>query len=294
MAAPVTASVGISARLAVNSTVDAIFAWSSFALASELGGRTPVIVVRGSTHARTQHQLLAAAPRSLGPSLLTLYLEEAEYRRSDAVTVPTRQIAEDPEWERQGVRPVVTPYGFPSDDRPRCADRAAKARAGLRLVFGGSVGYRKGFDRLVATLPEPPSSVTSFELFGAISERDMLAAPPWWKIHGPQPRTVWLDALARAHVLLLPSREEGMARVGQEAMSMGVPVIATPQSGLGIWLEQGGGAELPHEQWPSRLEPLLSRVQMEWTNYSNRAMDIAESWTWRDHAKLLLAQTGLD
>ena len=83
-----------------------------------------------------------------------------------------------------------------------------------------------------------------------------------------------------------------MARVGQEAMAMGVPVIATPESGLGDWLERGGGGVLPYERWPSLLDLLLTRIQAEWQDFSSSALRIASSWTWRDHAELLLAQTG--
>ena len=254
IAAPITAALGISARLVSSDSVDGLFAWSSYALASEIARRTPVVVVRGSTHIRTQRDLLAKAPRSSRPSLFTQHLEELEYRLGDAVTVPTQQIADDPQWARQGVQPVVAPYGFPSIPGVQSTERALTVRGGLRVLFGGAAGYRKGLDRLAAALPTRPPSIASFELFGDASERDLPLVPTWWTVRGHQPRSVWLDALSRAHVLLLPSREEGMARVGQEAMAMGVPVIATPESGLGIWLRRGGGAILPHEQWSGSLD----------------------------------------
>ena len=83
-----------------------------------------------------------------------------------------------------------------------------------------------------------------------------------------------------------------MARVGQEAMAMGVPVIATPESGLGMWLEKGGGLVLPHENWSSSLDSLITNMRDSWLDFSTRAFETAKAWTWRDHAKLLLTQIG--
>ncbi len=269
IAAPITATLGVTARLATNDSVDALFAWSSYALASEIARRTRVVVVRGSTHIRTQRALLADAPRSGRPSRLTQRLEEAEYRLGDAVTVPTQEIADDPQWARQRVTPAVTPYGFPSTADASSTARTATARDGLRVVFGGAAGYRKGVDRLASALRTRPSSVASFELFGDATDEDPNSFPAWWTIRGHQPRSTWLEALGQAHVLLLPSREEGMARVGQEAMAMGVPVIATPESGLGMWLEKGGGLVLPHENWSSSLDSLITNMRDSWLGFQH-------------------------
>jgi glycosyltransferase involved in cell wall biosynthesis len=289
----ITAPLGMTARLNVRSSPDAVFAWSSFALASEVRRQAPVVVVRGSTHIRTQRHLLAAAPPRSRPSPMTVRLEEVEYRNADAVTVPTQQIADDPHWKRQHVCPIVTPYGFPGISSYGHPERHTTARDGLRLVFGGAVSYRKGLDRLSSALRVRPPSVSSFELFGNLSEGiDSRSLPEWWTLRGHAPRAEWQDALNQAHLLVLPSREEGMARVGQEAMACGVPVIATPESGLGLWLGEGGGIEMPHQDWVPSLSTVLARVQAEWTHFSSRAAATAESWTWRDHASLLLAQIG--
>jgi glycosyltransferase involved in cell wall biosynthesis len=285
-AAPIHMSIGAAARLVDTRQTDLAICWSSFALASLIQRDIPVVVVRGSTHIGTQRERLDGGPRWRRPSLQMVALEEAEYRKATSVTVPTEQIAADPRWLAQGVRPNVAPYGFPE----RRDWAGADASRGIRLIFGGEISYRKGMDRLAVWLGSHPHNVERFDLFGNVSRGiDGDRLPAWWNICGNVARSRWLDALRSAHILLLPSREEGMARVGQEAMACGVPVIATPEAGLSRWLQSGGGVELPAGAWEASLEAVLADIQANWDSYSTKAYEVASSWTWKDHASLLLA-----
>ena len=264
-----------------------ILAWSSFALAAELQQANRVIVVRGSHHVRRQSEMLADDPLARQPSKGIVKLEEREYRRALVVTVPTAAIAQDAYWTAGGARPpIVTPYGFPQV--PARSQRGSEHRPS-RLIFGGFLDYRKGIDRLASALESRPSHVSRFDLFGPVPRRTG-GLPNWWSIHGLVTRSAWLEALTSAGILLLPSREEGMARVGQEALAHGVPVIATPEAGLTQWLQQGAGVELRAADWEDGLSHALAVVNDQWTSFSSAALAVARSWTWRHHAELLLNQ----
>jgi glycosyltransferase involved in cell wall biosynthesis len=293
IAPAVSVTIGAVERLlALVAEPDLIVAWSSFALASEFARRAPVIVVRGSTHIRRQRETLSRGPRASKPSWPAVWLEETEYRRADRITVPTELIARDRYWRRQQVAPVVTPYGFPTP-RPASA-RRNRPKHGLRLIFGGALGVRKGIDRLALLLRSRHELVESFHLYGKRRRLDVLPAlPRWWQVHSTLGRDAWFAALDQADLLVLPSREEGMARVGQDAMACGVPVLATPEAGLGLWLERGAGIELPYERWLTEFWSTLDRIQAEWPTLSKSAKAVAGSWTWRDHAELLLTQARL-
>jgi glycosyltransferase involved in cell wall biosynthesis len=57
--------------------------------------------------------------------------------------------------------------------------------------------------------------------------------------HGPVTRSELLDALARAHAVVVPSRREGLGLVALEALAAGRPVIATRVGGLPEVVEDG-------------------------------------------------------
>jgi glycosyltransferase involved in cell wall biosynthesis len=73
-------------------------------------------------------------------------------------------------------------------------------------------------------------------------------------------------------------------------MSRGLPVIATASAGLGEWLEQGAGIELPDNMVPNQLAEAVSKVLDNQAQYSCRALEVAGSWHWRDHADLMMQQ----
>jgi glycosyltransferase involved in cell wall biosynthesis len=263
---------------------DAVIAWSSYGLAFT-GLATPLVLVRGSSHVRTQRRILSRGP-GMRPSRLTVLAERREYRRAAFVTVPTTEIADDPEWRRDGATVVSVPFGFPrSDARIRVPPSARP----LRLLFAGEIGWRKGVDRLANALSIRPSWISSFILCGkrAPGARKWVL-PSWWTEAGQLQRTAILALLAETDVLVLLSREEGMARVGQEALAQGTPVVATRATGLGRWLGHGAGVLLDDGDRATDVIEALHAVQANWASMSAAALNEARQWSWTDHAQSLL------
>ena len=107
--------------------------------------------------------------------------------------------------------------------------------AGRRFVAIGRLVHQKGIDRLVALWDglAPDDHLT---VIGEGPERPALAraigcrgldgriALAGWQADAP----AWL---AGADALLLPSRWEGMPNAALEALALGVPVVATPETG---------------------------------------------------------------
>lgn len=265
--------------------VDLVIGWSSYMLEALQQAGPPVLLVRGSHHIETQAQLLGR----YGPSSAIVAREIAEYERAAAVTVPTARIAKDARWSaRQRVNVIESPYGFPSTAETawgRCTPPTP-----IRVAVVGEVGYRKGSDRLIESLADQDVIVD------VVGKRARSAwrhpkLPAGWNVHGQVDREQVQKILASSHLLLSLSREEGMQRAGQEAMAVGTPVVATKESGLSRWLDAGAGIEI-QDYKPEAVRAAIEDLVDNWKEYSRKATEVASSWTWRQHADLLLA--GID
>jgi glycosyltransferase involved in cell wall biosynthesis len=132
-------------------------------------------------------------------------------------------------------------------DLPRSIPDRSR-RKGLRILFLGRIGTRKGaYDliRAFAALPESVGTCCHLTLAG---DGDTRAAQALAQELGCAKRVAipgWIGKsaverlLVDSDVLVLPSYAEGMAMAVVEAMSWGLPVVTTSVGGAGEFLEQG-------------------------------------------------------
>ena len=218
------------------------------------------------------------------PSAAMVALERYEYGRATRVTVPTPEIAADPAWRQDGASVNISAYGFP--EWTGTVQRGERVNG--RVVFGGEIGYRKGIDRLMAALPDPARGARECVLFGRpVRGFPVADIPSWWQLPGYVGSTQMREELARASVLVLLSREEGMARVGQEALACGTPIVVSPESGLASWLADGGGFSVDPTD-PQAVRDAFERLDDDWEHHSRVALQTARSWSWQDHASTVL------
>lgn len=125
----------------------------------------------------------------------------------------------------------VVPYGAPE---PRPRDWSAAAAAGpLRLLFAGSIGQRKGFGYLLRALRLLGRRDVELVAMGHVVG-DAAPLAPYRDLFthaAPRPHAAVLELMRTCHALVLPSLFEGLALVQLEAMSCGLPVIVTPNTG---------------------------------------------------------------
>lgn len=112
------------------------------------------------------------------------------------------------------------------------------------FVFSGAVIPRKGIRPLMQAWKA--ASPANAELWicgstGAVVDWDKICGglPSTVKFLGRMPHKQLVDVYSRAFVYVLPSLLEGLARSGLEAMSAGLPVIITRETGLTDFVTDG-------------------------------------------------------
>ncbi|VWX56514.1 Glycosyl transferases group 1 [Burkholderiales bacterium 8X] len=157
--------------------------------------------------------------------------KEQELARAELVVVPSRFVADSlPEWAADKPR-VLSPFGSPpsAGTPPAPSDRSRP----LRVLFVGSMGQRKGLADLFAAMQLLKGQNIELVVMGS-----RLAPASFYTgqypdfIHeGGRPHAEVLKLMRTCDVFCLPSLYEGRALVMQEAMSQGLPLVITPNTG---------------------------------------------------------------
>jgi glycosyltransferase involved in cell wall biosynthesis len=163
-----------------------------------------------------------------------------ELELADVVVGPGEFVLNSiPDWATSK-RLIMTPYGSPvSSHSPKINTRTQKGK--LRVLFVGSMTQRKGLADLIAAVNLLDSPNLELVIMGS------LVAP--MQFYRNQTRSFEylpnrshrqvLDLMRSCDVLCLPSIVEGRALVMQEAMSQGLPIIITANTGGTDLIEDG-------------------------------------------------------
>jgi glycosyltransferase involved in cell wall biosynthesis len=147
--------------------------------------------------------------------------------------------------------------------------RAHRADEGpVEILFLGRLGERKGVPELLEALAEPAVQALPWHatLAGdgpvehyrgrveALGLKDRIRLTGWIDEHEARRR------LAGADLLILPSRNEGLPMAILEAMSHGIPVIATPVGAIGDAVRHGENGLLVEPKNSAALAAALERL----------------------------------
>jgi glycosyltransferase involved in cell wall biosynthesis len=234
---------------------------------------------------RTEREIRRDYPRLAGPHA----------RRAHCVIVPSKHTAADV-IEHLGVpsrRVVVCPHGAPAWRDPVPARLAADGY----VLFMGTLEPRKNvgglldaYGRLLARRRDAPKLV----LAGSAGSE----ARPWLEAIGAPPLAGHVEHLgyvgehdrqrvyAGARVLVLPSHDEGFGMPALEAMSLGVPVIASNRGALPEVVGDTGILVAPDdpEAIAAALERLLRDDELA-RETGRRGFERAQQFQWTRTAK---------
>jgi glycosyltransferase involved in cell wall biosynthesis len=245
-------------RLAEQRQVDVVYAYEDGALATftkakELG-ITCVYDLPIAFWETTRRLMLEEAARLPGwrPTLgggitdsqAKLERKTRELELADVVVGPGQFVLNSlPVWAH-GKQLIMSPFGSPAlfnQNEAQEGDDHVKAKRPLRVLFAGAMGQRKGLGDLFAAMRLLNRSDIELVVMGSL-----LAPMEFYRAELPsftfEPGRSHAQVLAlmrSCDVFCLPSIVEGRALVMQEAMSQGLPLIITPNTGGEDLIQEG-------------------------------------------------------
>lgn len=184
---------------------------------------------------------------------------DAEIELADRILIGSTFVRES--FVAEGVpaeKLVVIPYG--ADTRlfepaePKKADGE-----GLRLLFVGQIGQRKGISYLLEAARRTACQGDSLTMVGQVQGSGQALAPyrDYFRHIAHVPRAELREIYRQADVFVLPTLVEGMPIVVLEAMASGLPVITTPNGPGDIVREGVDGFLVP----PRDVDAIVERLE---------------------------------
>ena len=174
-----------------------------------------------------------------------------EMALADVVVTPGGFVKESiPDWAKTK-QIIVSPFGSPDCSIANISAHRSANEGKLRVLFVGSLSQRKGLGDLFKALKLVNSPHIELVVMGSLTAplEFYRAQLPSFTYMTNRPHHKVLDLMRSCDVLCLPSIVEGRALVMQEAMSQGLPLIITPNT---------GGADLIVEGETGFLVPIRS------------------------------------
>lgn len=226
------------------------------------------------------------------PEKLTRKTKELEL--ADIIVGPGSFVRNSlPEWSVEK-KIIMSPFGSP-DVGSTVLKVEKDANRPLRVLFVGSMGQRKGLgDLFNAVKMFSPNEVELVVLGLPLTSMEFYREQLATFIYEPaRPHHQVLELMRSCDVFCLPSIVEGRALVMQEAMSQGLPLIIT---------ENTGGSDLVQEGYTGFLVPIRSpeviAEKISWflanrsaiPSMGNLAMQHAANYSWENYGSSIVKQ----
>jgi len=202
---------------------------------------------RGSSHIRCQDKILREEYARWGEHFAgidrkVIDREEAEYAAADVITVPSEFAFRS--FVEMGISPAKlrkVPYGV---DLRRFQKVGAPDPTRFDVLFVGQVCFRKGVPDLLEAFARVEHPRKRLRIVGAMQPEVQRyfrrqALPRGVELLGQLPQTKLREVMSLAHVMVLPSVEDGFGLVQAQALACGCPVVGTWNTGAADLLTDG-------------------------------------------------------
>ena len=215
-----------------------------------------------------------------------------ELELADVVVVPGSFVKDSlPDWAGNK-KIIVAPFGSPDTPPGHQIERTSTNRP-LRVLFAGSMGQRKGLGDLFNAVKMLNTTNIELVVLGSpLAPLDFYKNEfQHFRYESNRPNAQVLELMQSCDIFCLPSIVEGRALVMQEAMSQGLPIIIT---------ENTGGSDLVQEGRTGFLVPIRSpqaiAEKITWfldnrsriPEMSIAARQHAATYTWENYGSIIL------
>jgi starch synthase len=187
-----------------------------------------ILIERGSRHILSQKKILDEL-RLLNSKAKTVsesdvWHELRDYEIADRIVVPSRHVVESfVEFGVAEKRLFGNPYGVDLSMFSPTFTPSGKPT----VLMTGSWCYRKGCDFLAEAMKE-----TGYRLLHAGPQGDCpFPTEGWFETVGVLDQSILKNTYARAHVFVLPSREDGWGLVLAQALACGLSIVCSDKTG---------------------------------------------------------------
>ena len=223
--------------------------------------------------------------------------KEKELKLADVVIGPGQFVIDSvPEWAR-GKKLISAPFGSPTSSAglARIAETDAQtSRRPLRVLFVGGMSQRKGLGDLLdavrllnrsdleLVVMGIPMTMVPMEFY-----KNQFSQAPNVRYEPSRSHGQVLEFMRTCDVFCLPSIVEGRALVMQEAMSQGLPLIITPNTGGSDLIQEGATGFLVPIRSP---EAIAEKIEWFLDNRSaipemgRLAQQHAARYTWESYS----------
>lgn len=221
-----------------------------------------------------------------------LFRKEEELRLADRITCPSQFVLDSIPMEiRQKKHCQISPFGSPPCE-PVDFECSPKNDI-LKLLFVGSMSQRKGLADLFEAMKLLKGEPVSLSILGQLSMPTEFYRRKFSEFeYFPPCSNKKVRVIMKEHdALVLPSIVEGRALVQQEALSCGLPIIVTPNTGGEDLVVEGKTGYMVPIRSPEKIKEAISSMMANWKNREDiqkLCQKKAREYTWQNYAQNII------
>ena len=232
----------------------------------------------------------APTMRGMDDSQAKLDRKTEEAKLADMIICPSDFVKRSiPSEVADPAKIAVVPFGSPTISTSQGAYRINDISKPLSVLFVASMSQRKGLADLFSAIRLMPKGSVTLHIIGApiLPLEFYQKWGPEFEYLGTMPREQVLNHMRESDVMVLPSIAEGRALVTQEALSQGLPIIITPNTGAEDLIDPGQNGFLVPVRNPEAIADKLTwfcEHRKEIESMKSNAQNSVRAFTWESYA----------
>jgi glycosyltransferase involved in cell wall biosynthesis len=222
-----------------------------------------------------------------------LFRKEEELRMAERITCPSQFVLDSiPKEFKQNTPCQVSSFGSPGS-QPSEGEIVTKPSNSLKLLFVGSMSQRKGLADLFEAMKLVKKEPVTLSVLGQPSLPMEFYRKQFsdFQYFPPCSNQKVREIMMKHDILVLPSIIEGRALVQQEALSCGLPIIVTRNSGGEDLVEEGLTGHLVSIRSPEKLAQCILKNLEERNSLKEKKVECltkAQQYSWEEYASKII------